>query len=422
MNNILKLSNVLKTYFHFAESDEKNVDTFVSEHYEQIVKRSHCLRICVEIMVKNQANIIADTISNISDYTDEILIADTGSTDSTISTILAIADNNSKIHLIQLPWIEDYALMRNTLNSYSHEADWILVVDSDELFDQTILTKDMYRLVIATFDIWSNKSDISIAFRQTYTNHQISAWPERMFKQSKTIQFWGYVHEELRSANSIIHVKSKLTVSNLGTTPEQANKFNKFQRYYELSLKNISLEPNNPKWTALEPFELAVVNDATYQQRILNILSEIKSSSISSEYEPLLRQRLISIYIRSANLDDARRVLAQSLIRFPSNSRLIFDKHYLQLINIQQQLCIQLSDLKKDIHLLNNSDQSWSPYNSSDGLEEVLIKLLIKTEHYQLAQKILNNRSKSVFSRADIMLTPEINWISNIQHSGGCTS
>ena len=82
------------------------------------------------MIVKNEADILDDCLRRAAHYADEIVLVDTGSSDST----LQIA-RNYNVKVYEFKWIDDFAAARNfSLGKAS--VDWILVLDADELIKE----------------------------------------------------------------------------------------------------------------------------------------------------------------------------------------------------------------------------------------------------------------------------------------------
>ncbi len=83
----------------------------------------------VAMIVKNEEQFLEKVIQNVQPVADEIVIADTGSTDRTIDII-----NKYKLRLFHFQWNSDEAQARNFTISKC-KSDWILFIDSDEFID-----------------------------------------------------------------------------------------------------------------------------------------------------------------------------------------------------------------------------------------------------------------------------------------------
>lgn len=91
--------------------------------------------ICLNMIVKNEANIICDTFDNILSYINISywVICDTGSTDNTQEVIINYFKNkNIKGELVQSQW-KDFAYNRTeALNNAYNKTDYLLIFDADD--------------------------------------------------------------------------------------------------------------------------------------------------------------------------------------------------------------------------------------------------------------------------------------------------
>lgn len=199
------------------------------------------------IMVKNQENNIIHALNSLSKVCDHIVVVDTGSTDNTVSNVKKF----SNVELHELKWHDNYSEMRNKTLQYV-TAGWVLVLDSDEILTQKCTYAELHRFLCK---LETNKKSDNIICTMKCRSKGESAFVRKrnLFKISPTLKYHGLVHEELitigDSTNEIID--TNLEIINKGTSIKEINKFDKLNRYSRLLLKQIKLEPNNPRWTAM---------------------------------------------------------------------------------------------------------------------------------------------------------------------------
>jgi len=87
-------------------------------------------RISAAIICKNNEKVIERCLDSIRPYVDEIVVCDTGSTDSTISIVKPMED---VFLYTDFKWCNDFSKARNHCNSKC-TGDWIFSIDSDEVF------------------------------------------------------------------------------------------------------------------------------------------------------------------------------------------------------------------------------------------------------------------------------------------------
>jgi tetratricopeptide (TPR) repeat protein len=210
------------------------------------------------IIVKNEEDWIEGAVQSVRSIVSEVIIADTGSTDSTPSRVNTLADK-----FLKLPWTDSFAEARNATLLRASEP-WILVLDADERIaprDLPVIanavkanTADGYHLIQRNYVSgnhilgWTpNQSDYEEGFRYPgYVDNPLI----RLFRSSPEIRFRGSVHEiidptklpshfKFSSIPAVIHHYGKVR----GDERVQAK-----QRFYlALGLKKVEEEPANAK-------------------------------------------------------------------------------------------------------------------------------------------------------------------------------
>lgn len=79
------------------------------------------------LIVKNEAQNLARCLESVATLADEIIVVDTGSTDSTV----AIARNYTP-HVHFFEWCDDFSAARNAALAYATQ-DWVLILNADEV-------------------------------------------------------------------------------------------------------------------------------------------------------------------------------------------------------------------------------------------------------------------------------------------------
>lgn len=233
-------------------------------------------RLALSMIVRNGGQDLAHCLESVRGVVDEIVIADTGSTDSTV----AIAQQfGAKV--IYVPWENDFAAARNAALE-PVTADWVLSLDADEQLDElagpqitaTLHTESVEGYLVSirnyvhdlTERLW-DKSAIANDGRLPrakqfagYLNHE----NVRLFRNKPDIRFVGRVHEtvgtqieakggKLGRADFIIH--------HFGFTATPEQKAAKNQFYRELGRQKVQEMPGN----AQAHFELGLVELDNFQ-------------------------------------------------------------------------------------------------------------------------------------------------------------
>jgi len=86
-------------------------------------------KIALSMIVRDAAATLGACLDSVRGVVDEMVIADTGSTDATVKIA-----RESGARVIEIPWTNDFSEARNRALAGVH-ADWVLVLDADEVLD-----------------------------------------------------------------------------------------------------------------------------------------------------------------------------------------------------------------------------------------------------------------------------------------------
>lgn len=151
------------------------------------------MKICSCILAKNNENSLGRAIDSVQNHVDEVIVVDTGSNDSTVQ----VAENlGAKVHFAS--WSDDFSYARNVSLEFAKDADWVLIIDSDEEFvwEGTISLREWIKQYTPAKDV--------IAFECSHieTNHceEILSIThvERLFSPS-FFCYEGPIHERIVS-------------------------------------------------------------------------------------------------------------------------------------------------------------------------------------------------------------------------------
>ena len=208
--------NLLKSIFYdkgVTIMKKKQSSTYIHPSSNKIIpmKKRNCLyTLSIGMIVKNEERCLRQCLEALAPLRKaiscELIITDTGSTDKTIEIAKEFADK-----FIQFDWCNDFSAARNTGVQVS-EGSWFMVVDADELFDESILdivtflkSKDRNNYVAATF---TQRNYLS----KNNPSHFSDFYATRLFNFSTEKKlFTGLVHEFIfftgitHQTNSIAH-------------------------------------------------------------------------------------------------------------------------------------------------------------------------------------------------------------------------
>lgn len=246
--------------------------------------------LALSMIARDAESELATCLASVKGMVDEIVIADTGSTDGTVELARA-----SGATVLFVPWNNDFAEARNRCLE-AVKSDWVLVLDADEQIDPAEGSKvracanqretDGFLVPIRNYvnglneRVWDkpalpNQCPPDFAKQYpAYIDHQ----NVRLFRRDANIFFTGRVHEtvghairavggRLRTANFLVH--------HYGMAASQERKAHKNEFYRELGRAKVADDPND----AQAKFELGVLELDSFHD-YANALSLFESALI----------------------------------------------------------------------------------------------------------------------------------------------
>lgn len=145
----------------------------------------------IVIVCKNEAHIIAHTLQTMQDVTDDVVVYDNGSTDSTLS----IAQQFSNVRIVQGPW-EGFGPTKHKATLQA-KYNWVLSLDADEALDAHL------QKALKTIDLQNPNVIYRLTFK-TFLGHKELKWGEwrgdhhlRLYNRQLVNWNLARVHESL---------------------------------------------------------------------------------------------------------------------------------------------------------------------------------------------------------------------------------
>jgi glycosyltransferase involved in cell wall biosynthesis len=164
--------------------------------------------LALSIIVRNAATLLPACLESARGAVQEIVIADTASTDETIATASALG-----ARVFSIPWNDDFSQARNLALAEVH-SDWVLVLDADEQLDPSAAQKipllldagvDGYQVPIRNYVVsleerlWdrpAKPNDSTLPAAQPYPAY-VEHQNVRLFRRHPDLYFVGRVHESV---------------------------------------------------------------------------------------------------------------------------------------------------------------------------------------------------------------------------------
>lgn len=150
------------------------------------------ITISVCMIVKNEEEQLGACLESLLPIADEIIIADTGSTDRTKEIAARFTDK-----IYDFAWIDDFSAARNFAFSKA-KMDYIYTADADELLDAANIRRflDMKRVLLPEIEI-VQMHYLNLMEQNTAYNSKRELRP-KLFKRLRTFEWINPVHETVR--------------------------------------------------------------------------------------------------------------------------------------------------------------------------------------------------------------------------------
>ena len=157
------------------------------------------MKISACYIVKNCAKDLERSLKSFAEFVDEIVVVDTGSTDSTVS----VAENFGA-EIFYQAWADDFSAPRNLALSKA-AGDWIIFLDADEFFANGT-GRNLRFAVEKAEEFRQHGMLVQLVNVDADAGNKIlgADFVLRIFKNSRGLHYVGKIHEELRPALSQI--------------------------------------------------------------------------------------------------------------------------------------------------------------------------------------------------------------------------
>ncbi|MBS1258714.1 MAG: Cell division coordinator CpoB [Candidatus Scalindua arabica] len=230
------------------------------------------LSLCM--IVKNEEKFLPMCLESVSDYVDEIIIVDTGSTDKTVE----IAERyGAKVY--HHPWENSFSKARNYSLKYA-TCDWIMWLDADEEVDredahklrEVIKDDDVNVICLPLFSRFNNDKNLAVANSG------------KIFRNNLGFHFEGIVHNALKFSGPTKNVN--IRIDHYGYNQDEEQMERKFIRTSTLLKEQIKNDPEDPK--PHHYLSTAYLERKKYDESIKSALRAIELYEKHDKTSPLL--------------------------------------------------------------------------------------------------------------------------------------
>jgi tetratricopeptide (TPR) repeat protein len=269
------------------------------------------------IIVKNEEDFLPRCLESVKHCVDEIVVVDTGSTDSTVEIARQYTD---KVYFH--PWEGDFSKHRNQSIDYATK-DWILILDADEV----LLTECRKTIREAIKD--ESIDSVYVIVRSAFDESRGEAVHNsvRIFRNNGVIHYEGRVHNRLVGEKASKMYPITILHEGYNLSPEEGRK--KFVRTTRLLKKEIEEKPHHPR--AHHYLACSYLAESMYDEAIDSAIRAIKLAEENNfhDFMYLWSHFIAGIsYLKTDKLDEAEEMCLKALNKSPIH----LDSHYLLTI------------------------------------------------------------------------------------------
>ena len=283
----------------------------------QGIKKTNAPTISLCMMVKNEEKFLSKCLDSVKDYVDEIVIVDTGSTDSTVDIARKFTD---KIYFH--PWEGHFSKHRNQSIKYATK-DWIFILDADEM-----LLKECAQTVRESIQDESIDS-VYVVVKNAFDRGSGEAVHNsiRIFRNNGKIHYEGRVHNRIVGTETSKIYPITILHEGYNLPPEESRK--KFIRTSELLKKEIEENPQHPR--AYHYLAASYLSGEMLEDAIDMAMKAIQLADENNyeDYIYLWSHFIASFsYLKTDRLDDAEQICLKAVHKCHNH----LDSHYLLTI------------------------------------------------------------------------------------------
>lgn len=353
--------------------------------------RKPLISLCM--IVKNEEESLSQCLKSVSGIAEEIIVVDTGSTDSTVSIALSFGAT-----VIQQPWSGDFATARNAGLEQAN-GQWILIMDGDEELEpnskgELLLCAEHTEFEAFFLRIHNHKGITSAT--QTITVNPVI----RMFRNRPEYRFRGIIHEQIAEAilqatpNAAMHLTT-VVIHHYGYAEGIVLKKDKIKRNVELLKEQLSLNPADP----FHHFNMAVeyMRLGEYHAALEHIIRSLAEAPPGTSYVHLLYKYQVRCLAELKNHTEALKACERGINSHPD---------YPDLAHMKGTLLFQLgayADAKSAFLQALRIGEAPSGYHTEPGYGSYLTYYLLG----QLCEELGDETEASVCYTKSAQLHPE---------------
>ncbi|MBO8127809.1 MAG: glycosyltransferase [Peptococcaceae bacterium] len=277
-------------------------------------------KISLCMIVKDEEQNIRRCLSSVAGAVDEIIVVDTGSTDSTPQIA---REFGALVH--SFPWNDNFSDARNASLELA-TGDWILFLDADEELAKE--SRDVLRALTADDTVEGYFVKII-----NYLGNEgwIEACPDlvfRLFRNRPDYRFHGAVHEQIvdvileRNNQARYQIADNLVINHYGYLNQQIAAKDKKNRNLALLQRELAKDPDNRLLRYHYGVEL--YRAERYEEAAEELTKAANGIDPQTIYLPKLLRYIVLAYHAAGRPEQALEIIQQGLSLFPNYADLYY--------------------------------------------------------------------------------------------------
>ncbi len=216
------------------------------------------------MILKNEEEFLPACLESIVDHVNEVVLADTGSTDRTLEIAESFRARVPQFKILHLHWRDDFSWARNEV-AKSATQPWIFALDGDEVVDPDSLqhlkaATEQNRVACFavvqmnyTRDPQTEGAELCEKAPPGFTTseplYHFDNWMDRLYRREAEVEFEGQIHESLIPAlrrKGFAHQNLPIILHHFGRLKRGLDLKAKANYYFSLTQKKLQSQSNNP--------------------------------------------------------------------------------------------------------------------------------------------------------------------------------
>ncbi len=285
------------------------------------MKKKNNIRISACMMLKNEEEMLPRCLNSIKHIVDEIIVVDTGSTDSTVDIAQSFG---AKVY--HHPWEQDFSKHRNQSIGYA-TGDWFIIIDADEELDAYHLTKADLKKMIRKAPRELHCFLIKLLDKDIGGNVSNVAKSARIFRNKVGVEYRGIVHNTACYTGKVMDLD--LQMFHYGYALSKPQMQAKYKRTSSLLLKRIDIDPLDYAayfYLCQVYMEMGEPGQAIqYAEQCLDILPTEDESKIDISFYYSLYHSIAMSHIALNQYETAEKIARKGLAVLPDEIDLYYD-------------------------------------------------------------------------------------------------